>query len=245
MPQQYFIRKLQTYRPLTDVEKGVLQNYTFSERSFSAGQDMVVEGSSPSYSTLMIEGFAVRYTLLEEGTRQITALHIAGDFCDLHSFLLRQMDHSVGALSDCRIAQLHHDDLADIVERQPGLTRLLWTSTVVDGAMHRQWSVRLARLSATANIAHFLCELFVRLKLVGLTGESGFAVPMNQSELAEVVGLGRSHVNLSLQELRRSNLIAWKGRQIEILDWDGLRSLGQFDPIYLNLSEAQTDRLGV
>jgi hypothetical protein len=37
-----------------------------------------------------------------------------------------------------------------------------------------------------------------------------------------------------LQELRAANLITLKGGVLSVLDWDGLKSAGQFDPTYLH-----------
>jgi hypothetical protein len=37
-----------------------------------------------------------------DGRRQITALLIPGDICDLRALLLRKMDHGVAALTSCQ-----------------------------------------------------------------------------------------------------------------------------------------------
>ncbi|ESR25281.1 Crp/Fnr family transcriptional regulator [Lutibaculum baratangense] len=210
-----------------------------TERVVAAGRDIVAQGTSPHVSTLVLDGFAIRYNLLAQGTRMISAIHVPGDFCDLHSFLLRKMDHSVAALTECHICQVPHEALAQIVERHPGLTRLLWTSTVVDAGIHRQWMVRMGRRAALANLAHFICELFVRLKLVGMTTGNGFMTPLNQAQMADATAMSAVHVNRTVQELRRRGLLGWEGRHITLPDWEGLVELAEFDPTYLNLTEEQ------
>jgi len=57
----------------------------------------------PSECRLLLEGWASRYMMLEDGRRQIIALHISGDFLDLHSFPLEQMDHSIGLSPPARL----------------------------------------------------------------------------------------------------------------------------------------------
>ena len=59
----------------------------------------------------MLSGFSARYHILHDGKRQLTALHLTGDFLDLHSLLLKVMDHGVTALTDCQIARVPHDRL--------------------------------------------------------------------------------------------------------------------------------------
>ena len=72
-------------------------------KEFSTGQDLVAVGSRPTYSTLILEGFAARYKVLENGARQFTSLQVPGDFVDLHAFLLKTMEHGIVALSPCRV----------------------------------------------------------------------------------------------------------------------------------------------
>lgn len=119
---------------LSDAEKALLAGAMSSEKYFVPGEDIVTMGSRPSFSTLILDGFAARYKVLENGGRQFTALHVAGDFVDLHAFLLRTMDHGIIALSPCHIIAADHTKLRAITEKAPHLTRLLWLDTLVDGA---------------------------------------------------------------------------------------------------------------
>src|SRR4051794_2268024 len=100
MPHPHpLIRKLEQREPLSEKEQAVLLAAASPVREVAADEDMVREGDRPTESTLMIEGFCGRYSTFADGRRQFTALHIAGDFVDLHSFLLKPMDHGVVALS--------------------------------------------------------------------------------------------------------------------------------------------------
>lgn len=128
----------------------------------------------PGYSTLLLDGFAAHYKVMADGSRQITALHVAGDFVDLHAFPTKKMDHGIVALSSCHVAFADHADLRAITERMPHLTRLLWLDTLVDGAIHREWIVAMCRRSKRAHIAHLVCELFVRLQVVKRTRGASF-----------------------------------------------------------------------
>jgi hypothetical protein len=39
-----------------------------------------------------------------------------------------------------------------------------------------------------------------------------------------------------LQELRGNGLIVLRGNRLEVLDWDQLRQVGDFDPTYLHFT---------
>lgn len=100
-----------------------------------ADQDIVREHERLSDSHLLLDGWCCRYTTLADGRRQILALHLPGDFVDLHAFPLKVMDHAVGTLTPCRIAIAPHDGLRRITEEHPHLARVLWLSTLIDGAI--------------------------------------------------------------------------------------------------------------
>ncbi len=230
----WLARKLEQYDVLSDEEKAVLARLPENEHSVPENVDLVVEGSRPMASTLLIEGFCARYTLLPDGHRQITAIHIPGDFADLHSFLIKTMDHGVTTLTPCRVAEVRHESLRSLTNDFPHLARLLWLSTLTDAAIHRQWLVAMGAQNAVSQFGHFICEMYIRLKAVGMTDEYRFELPMTQTELGDSLGLSAVHTNRTLQELRRRNLLTFEGAKVEILDWNGLQDFAMFDPTYLS-----------
>jgi CRP-like cAMP-binding protein len=231
-----FFRKLECRDALTDAEHEALAACAAALVDYPAGADLVCEGDRPDHSTLVVTGFATRYRVLSEGQRQITAIHVPGDFVDLHSFPLKEMDHSVGALSACRVVQFPHRALTGITENWPHLTRMLWLMTLLDGAIFREWIVAMGRRSAVEQMAHLICELDTRLDIVGLAHDHSFTLPATQNDLGDALGLSAVHINRVLQELRGEKLISWQGQTVEILDWPALQTRAEFDPRYLHLT---------
>ncbi|MGH6860207.1 MAG: Crp/Fnr family transcriptional regulator [Phyllobacterium sp.] len=227
---------LESHDIVSEAEKSLLRSIATRERNFAVDEDLVEEASRPAFSTLLLDGFAARYKLLDDGSRQITSLHIAGDFVDLHAFPLKIMDHGIVALTPCRVALIDHNSLKSITETSPHLTRLLWLDTLIDGSIHREWIVGMGRRTKKAHLAHLICELYVRLQVVDLTRGQAFDFPLTQLELADVVGISVVHLNKSLQALRRENMFTWANRVVTILDWERLKEYAEFNPLYLNLS---------
>jgi CRP-like cAMP-binding protein len=95
----------------------------------------------------------------------------------------------------------------------------------------------IGRREAYNRMAHLLCELLVRLEAVGLVEDKTFDLPITQTELADAIGASTVHVNRVLQELRADGLIRSKGTQVCVLDWPGLKAVGDFDPLYLHLRQ--------
>jgi CRP-like cAMP-binding protein len=216
-------------------EEEVLRASVAEIREHPAGRTIVRSGTTLSGSTLLVSGIVCRYKDLADGQRQIMELHIAGDFVDLHGFLLKRLDHNIGTMTAVRIALVPHDALRGITETHPHLGRMLWFSTLLDAAIHREKILSIGRRSAVARIAHILCELMVRLRLVGLADETGYALPLTQADLADVTGLTSVHVNRMLKKLRDEKLLTFRGGRVAIDDWEGLQRLAEFDPTYLHL----------
>jgi CRP-like cAMP-binding protein len=224
---------------LSSEERAMLRAMARTPVTMEAGEDLVKQGERPTFSCLIVDGFAWRYKLLPGGGRQVSAVHVPGDFVDLHSFLLERMDHAVGALSPCRIAHFPHADLQTVTERFPNLTRLLWQQTLIDAAQHREWMVSLGRRDAVGRLGHLFCELYIRLSVVHLARNMQFDLPLSRTEMSDILGITSVHVTRSLMALQRLGLVAVERRRVHIVNWPGLVEISDFDPTYLQLPVAQ------
>jgi CRP-like cAMP-binding protein len=229
------IRKLESIAPLAPEEKAALLRLPLRLKTVAAHQDIVREGDVPSECCLVVEGFACRYNVTAQGKRQILSFHISGDIPDLQSLHLSEMDHSLGTLVPCKLAFIRHDDLHALMHNHPRLGTLFWRDTLIDAAVFRQWVVNVGRRQASARMAHLLCELLVRLRTVNLVEDHAFDLPLTQAELADALGISNVHVNRVLQDLRGAGLISPQGKTLKVLDWEGLKTVGEFDPTYLHL----------
>lgn len=229
------LRKLRARDEVSAEEERVIREAAGPAREVPARTTIIRAGDLLSASTLLLDGLMCRYKDLRNGERQITELHVAGDFVDLHSFTLKRLDHNIMALSPCRIALVPHERLTRITEEHPHLARIYWFTTNLDAAIHREWELSLGRRTALSKTAHLLCELQVRLGLVDLADDVGYDLRLTQIDLAECLGLTAVHVNRTLRQLREQGLVTVNKGRVEILDPAGLRKVAEFDPAYLYL----------
>lgn len=227
--------KLRAHDTLSRDEEAAILGAIGECREHPADHVVIKPGVDLTHSTLLLDGILCRYKDLRNGQRQITELHIPGDFADLHSFTLKRLDHAIMSLTPCRIATVPHVNLTDITERFPHLTRVYWHATNVDAAIHREWELSLGRRTARAKLAMLFCELYVRLEMVGLAQDLRYALPLTQTDLGDCTGLTNVHVNRTLKEMRIRELVQFQDGRVTILDWTALTRAGEFDPAYLYL----------
>ena len=230
-----FLMKMRARDEISPEEEKALRASVSETRDLPSDRIFIQAGQELSVCTLLIDGLMCRYKDLAGGQRQIAELHVAGDFADLHSFTLKRLDHNVLTLTPCRIAVVPHERIAEITERLPHLTRVLWFATNLDAAIHREWELSLGRRSALARVAHLFCELQVRLGIVGLADETGYDLRLTQTDIAECLGLTSVHVNRTLKELRESGLVEFRNWRVKILDRKELERVAEFAPDYLYL----------
>ena len=216
-------------------EEEVLRNAVAEVRSFPAGRTIVRSGQVLEQSMLLVDGLLARFKDLSDGQRQIMEIHVAGDFADLHGFPLKRLDHDVGALTAVRMAFVPHAELVRITEEEPHLARILWMSSLIDAAIQRERILSVGRRAARSRIAHLLCELYLRLEVVGLADDGAYDLPLTQLDLGDATGLTSVHVNRMLRELREERLLTFRGGRVAIHDWERLKQAAEFDPTDLHL----------
>lgn len=235
------IGKLEALHPLPDEDKKLLHAVVGRGKSLKAGDDIVREGDHTDVVHVIVDGHGYRYKTLPDGKRQIIGYLVPGDFCDLYGFLLDKMDHGMAARTQCHIAQLTEDHILMLTSR-PALARALWWSELVNAAILREWLVNMGRRTPSARVAHILCELLVRLQVVGQASKDSFKLELSQAELGDTVGLTTVSVNRALQRLRAANLIQSSGREILIPDVVALKAFADFDPGYLHFRQDREER---
>ena len=183
----------------------------------------------------ILEGWASIYKQLPDGRRQVTAFLIPGDLADANVFILREMDHSISAITRVRYVEIAPAEFTAMMEASPRIDRAIWWHSLVTGAIAREWVLNVGQRTAYERLAHLLCEMVLKLRAAGLENGGGFDWPLTQADLAEATGLTAVHVNRTLQQLRRDGLVDLRSRRLAVPDLKALMRVGMFNPNYLHL----------
>lgn len=232
------VRALSSRDTLSDEEIGLIRSVRFHTQRFGRGQTIMDVGSYPQACFLVRSGLAAHEHTMLEGGRQITSIGVPGDLMGLSAYLLKQTATDVVALTDCEVDAWSYEELGRLVDTSPHLARLIWMWLAIEGASHRAALASMGRTSATARIGHLYCEIYLRLRQVGLAAENRFDLDLRQEQVADICGLSLVHVNRSLKVLRDKRLIRREGTSVILEDWTALLKEADFDGTYLSLFSA-------
>lgn len=230
-------RRLETIGQLTAADRRLLEDLPLRIVELGRGEDAASDGEVVSQSCLLLQGFMHRYKMLPDGSRQILAFHTPGEIPDLHSLHLTRMDHSLAATEKSTVAFIKHTDILALLERSTNISRLFWRATLIDAAVFRMWMVEMGQRPAVSQLAHLICELYLKLYAIDLARGFVFRLPLVQEEIADALGLSAVHTNRTLQDLRARQLIHFEASTLRILSWEGLTELALFDPAFLHFRE--------
>jgi CRP-like cAMP-binding protein len=230
-------RKLEHYVRLSSTDYEMLGRVTSERvREFGARVDIAREGDQPKDVHLVLSGWACRYKQLDDGRRQIVAFFLPGDICDLNIFILKEMDHSIGTITEVRTAGLPREFFDEIGAGHPRVASAFWWENLVNSAIQREWTMNLGQRTASERMAHLLCEIFLRLRLAGLAGRDSCDFPLTQADLADATGLSKVHVNRTLRALRSQDLVEVKGKTLVVPNLERLMRAAMFNANYLHMN---------
>jgi CRP-like cAMP-binding protein len=230
---QLFVDKLETHTALDDDDRAAILALPHTLRTLEASAYLFREGDHAANCCVILSGFACRHKIVAGGARQILSVHMRGDGTDLQNAFLPLGDHSIQALTRVEVAFIPADKVREAALARPLVGRALWSETLLDAAIQREWTANVGRRDSRTRIAHLLCELGLRQERIGLCDRRYYALPMTQEQLADATGLTPVHVNRTLQALRAEGVIAREKRTIDIADWDHLTRIGDFHMAYL------------
>lgn len=228
-------RSLKRHSILSRQDEAALEELEPGTKSLTRGTEFVSQGEQPDASVFVLRGMVGRYHTTQSGNRQYLSLHIAGDFPDLQSLFLQEMDHSLAALDEGEIALIPHEQLKALIVKAPNVATALWRQTLLDAAIFRQAITTNGALTAVQRVAHLFCEQYTRARANDLAEGDTCSLPLSQTQIGQMLGLSIVTVNRALQSLRKSGSAELRGGKLTVRDWSRLQQRASFDRCYLHI----------
>lgn len=196
----------------------------------------------PGPAMNQIEVIARKLVMGANGGRMSGALRLPGEAMDFQNLFLEEADHNVRMLTWGEMAMVPREELQVLTRSRAAISHAILVTILVEASIFREGVVNVGRRDARTRLAHLLCEFAIRREAQGLAEEYGYALPMTQEQLADVLGLTPVHVNRTIKSLEADGLIARKDRNISFANWQQMREVGDFNQRYLHLYKQVSGR---
>jgi CRP-like cAMP-binding protein len=217
---------------LDPVDQDALAQTVIGVRNYRRGQTMLENNGQPPHLHLLVRGWAIRYQMLEDGSRQITDFILPGDVGDLSS-LGALARNGLRALTPARAIVFDRAALRRAMDQHGRLATAFLELVLNSESILRTWVSCLGLREKREHVAHLLCELHRRLWRRGMVGDHEFDLPLTQVDFADALGMSPIHTNRVLQRMRKEGLITFRGQHVHILHPGKLRDIAEFDASYL------------
>ena len=232
------MRKMQSLGVSSEADMAAIAALPHRIVSVGPAHYLVRESARTTECCLLLEGYACRHKVAANGGRQIVSFHMQGDLLDLQHLMLPTADHNVQTITPATVAWIDKADLRALMHSHPAIAEALWTDTLIDASIFREWVLNVGRRDARSRIAHMLCEFITRCKTAGLGDPERFELPMTQEQIADATGLTPVHVNRMVRALREEGAVTIEKGVLRVTDWRRLKMIGDFDSAYLHSQAA-------
>lgn len=200
----------------------IMASHNAGGRKIKAGDDLFGPDAPSNAIFSLVDGWAFRYILTEDGGRQILDFALPGVVLGLP---VAGPAHTFGAqaLTDCIACIIPHAVLGPLSQQHPEIGLRLASLISQDRSLAFDHLTSIGRQSARERVAHLLLELFIRCRAQwpGCRTEE-MHLPLTQEHIGDATGLTFVHVNRVLRELHQEGIAEFHYRRLRILDPDKL-----------------------
>lgn len=217
-------------RPLEPRQLDYMQGFKQGEVRVERLETVVRQGETRRRLYTVLEGVLMRYRELDDGRRQIVNFMFAGDLIGLQGAFEEPSSHSVAALLPARMCLFEQSEFSALIGRHPGLGYdLTWLAAKEETALEEHM-VAVGRRSAKERITYLAVWLLDRALGVGMAdADNRLALPLNQTQIADMLGLSLVHTNRTIKALAREGLVEWNPGEISVPDLDAASDYARYD----------------
>lgn len=183
------------------------------------------EAAEPSHLYLLTQGWVASSIALASGKQQIVKVHLPGDLLGAPSLCLTTTVDCLTAMTPIAVHAISRSRLIATFEAYPRIALSLFLSAQKERVALMESLVVVGQAPAHVRIAATLTNLFDRLSERGDAPGGMFHMPLTQRDLGDLIGITPVHVNRTLREMDRLNLIKRSDQTISLLDVDRLRRI--------------------
>lgn len=198
--------------PVATAVRSALKHCNATPRTYPEDADILHQGDRPKFVYLVSTGWLYSYAVLADGQRQILYLHTAGDMAGFVDLGSERAICSLRCLRDCVLHPIPISAFTSPSFLTPAIaTFFLHKSAEMQSILLRTLTA-IGRMGARQRLIWLLLMLHDRLHAEFLHDE--IELPLNQSELGDLIGLTNVSISKNLCQLSVEGLIERKGSKV-------------------------------
>ncbi len=191
-----------------------------------ARKEMIFHEGDELRSVLFINSGKVRtFKMNNDGKEFVTGLYTTGDFLGYMSVLEgSRVSESAESLEDCELVSIPREDLLALLykDRDVSIRFIKMLTKEV-----KENEIRLLDL-AYASVRQRVAQALLRVRgTFGNDADQGLGVRISREDLATIVGTATESLIRALSDLKEDRLIELHGRDIRVIDVQGLERLAR------------------
>ncbi|PKM22732.1 MAG: Crp/Fnr family transcriptional regulator [Gammaproteobacteria bacterium HGW-Gammaproteobacteria-14] len=183
--------------------------------------------SDPFESVYAVRSGAVKsYVLSEEGEEQVTGFYLPGEIIGMDGISTAHHMSSAKTLETSSVCEIPFGRLEELSSKIPTLQHHFFSLMSREIQADRELHMLLSKKSADDRIASLLLSIAARQQRRGLSAVR-LRLPMSRYDIANYLGLAVETVSRIFTRFQQQGFLAVEGREIEILDREGLCGNGR------------------
>lgn len=181
------------------------------------GESLYFQGDPCRNIYMLLEGWAFRHQILEDGRRQILDIALPGAIFGLPG--AETLSHSLETLTPCQFGVLTRERLHELMRDVPAFGLRLLELLVNAQARAFEHLTSVGRRTASERVAHLLLELGTRLQdLSPSQHRRAWTLPLMLPHIADTLGLTSETVCRVLSAMRKERILSLRGQWLEVID---------------------------
>lgn len=224
---------LSTQGVLSPEDKALLLGLELSPRYISANEILWDEGAEADLFCVVKEGWAYSYRNLKNGSKQILKFYLPGDIIGIRDFGFTRRLASAAMINKGVICPFSYQQLFKLFGRSSLAAGIVATATRQQAQLSERL-IYLGKYSAHEQLAHFLYEIYVRLKRINAVKDNSFLMPLTQELISDALGMSPVHVSRTFSMLREEGLVIRDRQHVMLPDPEALARLVEFNDSYID-----------
>ncbi|KIN14793.1 Crp/Fnr family transcriptional regulator [Halomonas sp. KHS3] len=227
------MRGLSTQGALSQEDKALLLGLELSPRYMSASEVLWQESEDADLFCVVKEGWAYSYRNLKNGSKQILKFYLPDDIIGIRDFGFTRRLASAAMINKGVICPFSYQQLFELFGRSSLAAGIVATATRQQAQLSERL-IYLGKYSAHEQLAHFLYEIYLRLKRIKAVRDNSFFMPLTQELISDALGMSPVHVSRTFSMLRDEGLVIRNRQHVKLPDPEALARLVEFNDSYID-----------